>query len=662
MTTAGVHHWLSSLNLHEQYEELLLAAGYDTLEKCAQLNDVVLEQIGVTPAGHRRRILLHLPRTDTDPSTPDYDSDDDREIYDIPPVLRKPGVVPKTESMYTNFAEMNEILKPVLPPKKRLSTDDEVGARLGIFSPPVKPPHIPYSIFDTSLSSADSFHSKPKLCVVYPEKRPPVPARRVSRDSKASSVTADNQLNNNVEGFEPGSVQKTPVSAPVAKPRTVLKHQDAVKEEDNKMGTVPVSSSEFLAPDVTAVGNVSAVHGVYSVPEDSEPKPFLQVEDSSADATSEEKRLNSELEKELQDIVSSAKQSAVRTFDFDTHITSSAVSSAVVQPSDSFIIVPSVLSNSGSCERTAVVEEILISTRHDHSSFEDRVEQTAAAETADTECVYVISDDETSDIDHLSQSSLYENQGIMAKGVEPRLLREKVEPSDELEYEIMDLIVPEGCNSHIRSSCESCHYPPPAFPPPPLPSDFAPHAYLSSGADNQIPVPPSRTRTSRTSGFANFSGERVQVTEPVKPQLPPRRRQSSANVVDDTLSPTVAGFSSALDDYLVEKIISPTDWLNHLNQPRGNFGQLDDISDSDFAPFVETQSPQSVSEFTKQSLAQSDPASRGSFLCEFLDLAEDQYALMTTKIKSFHNDAQTGVKPVNSEDVFKQDTCNKETG
>jgi len=668
MTAAGVHHWLSSLNLHEQYEELLLAAGYDTVAKCAQLNDAVLEQIGIKPAGHRRRILLHLPRMVNDPSVPtECDSDDDREIYDIPPVGLKPGVVPKRESVYTNFVEMNEIPKPILPPKKQLSSDNEVGARLGIVSPPVKP-CLPHGIFDTSSCSTDSVRAKPKLCVVYPEKRPPVPARRVSRDGKVSSVTAENQLNNNIEGFEPGSVQKAPVtatSAPVAMPRTVLKRQDKLNEDDSEMDAAAdaaaVAPCEFSEPTATAVAAVSPVCNVYSLPVDSVPKPSLEAQDGSDGATSLEKRLNPDLEQDLQEILCNAKKSVLRKVDVGTHnasescgSTTVAVSSPVVQPSDNAAMLFSGPSNSNRCVRTAVVKESLMCTKTDAPySLESSVEQTTSEEAA--VCVF---DNESSNIDCRPQSILHENQGLMMKDMESILQKETIQPSDEVVYETMDRLVSEEHTSHKRNS-SGCHYPPPTFPPPPLPADFAPSTYLKSGASN--PVPASRTSTSSMWGFANFDEERARLTESVKPQPPPRRRPSGAGIVDDTISsPTVAGFSSALDDHLSQKVTSPTVWLD----------QAPIDSECDFGPFVDDQPPEPSSEFTKhviptkRSVVQSDPASEESALPESITEPAEAvtYASMSQKMKRFHSDVQSSVKPLNSGGDFKEGTSSKETG
>jgi len=650
MMADGVRHWLSSLNLHEHYEELLLAAGYDTLEKCAQLNDALLEHIGIKPAGHRRRILLHLPRTVNSPSspTPDYDSDDDREIYDIPPVARRPGVVPKRESVYTNFVEMNEIPKPVLPQKKRLPSDTEVGARLGIVSPPVKP-HLPRSIFDASSSSTDSARASPKLCVVYPEKRPPVPTRRISKDGKAASATAENQLNNNVEGFKPGTVQKAPSTdavAPVARPRTVLKPQNKLNEDDSK---------EDREPNTTAHGYDSPVHDICSLPVDPVAKSSLQIEDGSAGAFSE-KRLNPDLEQELQEILSSAKKSVLRKVDLGTDIVSESCGNPtiaafpVVQALDNATLVSSVPSNSSIYDKTAMVKKSLIFTvTDDLCSPEARVEESSFADTTGTECAY-ITGDPTTNIDHL-----HRNQELVVNDLHPVLQREEVEPSDELEYEIVDQIIPEEHCLHIRNSSE-CHYPPPDFPPPPLPTDFVPSTYSKSDAGNQML--PARTSMS---GSANFVEDRAKVTGPVKPQPPPRRRQS-ADIVDDTLlSPTAAGFSSALDEYLTKKVTSPYTWLN---QPAGYFDQISDVCDSGFGPFVDTQPREPLSEFTKhtshtkQSVRQSDQMSHESV---FYDVAEpveaSNYTSMSTKTKSSHSGAQSIVKPLTSEDDFKEDIC-----
>ncbi|XP_033869324.3 arf-GAP with Rho-GAP domain, ANK repeat and PH domain-containing protein 2 [Acipenser ruthenus] len=58
-TGEDIRVWLESIHL-QQYIGGFIQAGYHTLEDCANLNNEVLLHIGVTPTGHRKRILNHL--------------------------------------------------------------------------------------------------------------------------------------------------------------------------------------------------------------------------------------------------------------------------------------------------------------------------------------------------------------------------------------------------------------------------------------------------------------------------------------------------------------------------------------------------------------------------------------------------------------------------
>ncbi|XP_041130466.1 arf-GAP with Rho-GAP domain, ANK repeat and PH domain-containing protein 2 [Polyodon spathula] len=58
-TGKDVKVWLQSIHL-QQYASSFMQAGYHTLEDCGDLNNEVLLHIGVTPTGHRKRILNHL--------------------------------------------------------------------------------------------------------------------------------------------------------------------------------------------------------------------------------------------------------------------------------------------------------------------------------------------------------------------------------------------------------------------------------------------------------------------------------------------------------------------------------------------------------------------------------------------------------------------------
>jgi len=664
-----VRHWLSSLNLPEQYEALLLKAGYDTLTKCKVLNDVLLEQIGIKPMGHRRRILLHLPRAETEAellTSAAHDSEeDDREIYDIPPVCRRSGIMLTHESTYTNIAEMNELPRPILPPKKRLSSDVEVDAKLGILGPPVKPRQS-QSVFGTSSSFPDSGRTMPKLCVVYPEKRPPVPARRISKEGKVLSMTAENPLNNNDKGFESGFVEKPPAVCPVVMPRPLLKHQGTISEEDGKSDAVPIADRQFSEPCATVVTSVGPFHRAESVDVASKPRDA-----GRDDAILQANRLNPGLEHELQEIVSTAKKSVLRKIDPNSETADSScsngtdvsVQSAVVQPNNT-IPVCVMPSNLGNHDRTVSVEDCSISAvtsleANDLYNLETSAEQTNSGNVSHLhnegglDCVYV-------DTDEVANA---DSQELNVKDLEPG---EKDELSDDVVYENLDR--PAVVEQDYESSSE-CQYAPPSFPPPPLPADFEPYGvfelsmFAECGADKWEPCPRTSTRT-----ISPFAEARATQSDCVKPQPPPRRRQSTtADVVDDAaLSPLVAGFSSALDEYLTKKATSPTSWLD---QHPGPLSMVRNVSDSDFEPFADFQLQESLSETaneissTNQSVVPlaSDgdcliPSDDNIVVYEFEASTDD-----SSKTKSFHDNAPGIVKPLNIDD-FKEVTCTIGTG
>ncbi|KAJ8297419.1 hypothetical protein KUTeg_023950 [Tegillarca granosa] len=59
-TNGTLEGWLKSLSL-EQYLSTFQNAGFTSLEHCTSLDDDLLNIIGITPLGHRKRILSHLP-------------------------------------------------------------------------------------------------------------------------------------------------------------------------------------------------------------------------------------------------------------------------------------------------------------------------------------------------------------------------------------------------------------------------------------------------------------------------------------------------------------------------------------------------------------------------------------------------------------------------
>ena len=59
----SIKHWLQSINL-DQYLSDLTRGGYTSIEQCSTLTDEKLQQLGITLAGHKKRMLAYLPRTD----------------------------------------------------------------------------------------------------------------------------------------------------------------------------------------------------------------------------------------------------------------------------------------------------------------------------------------------------------------------------------------------------------------------------------------------------------------------------------------------------------------------------------------------------------------------------------------------------------------------
>jgi len=667
METAGVRHWLSSLNLPEQYESLLLAAGYDSLSKCGGLNDAILQQIGIKQSGHRKRILLHLPsaKKEADPfASASADSeDDDREIYDIPPVGRKSSIVLTEENMYTNFAEMNEIPRPVLPPKMRLSSDVEVEAKLGIITPPAKP-RLSQGDFGLSPCSPDSCRTtKPKLCVVYPEKRPPVPARRISKEGNAPSVSVESLLNNNIEGFDPALVQKAaPVSdfvAPVASPRPFLKHQGTISEEESQSDLV--AECNVTVPCTTTVASVDPIHHAESAGVAPEPSVFY----GAGSPVSQANMLTPGLELELEELVNTAKKPPPMKVKTDIQTTSDAVitrsvasvaCSVEVRPND-FVPVFTTSSNLASYDRTVPSFELknfqCLAVDLDSETTGGNADADAKALNLSHEghldCIYVVTNEGNSVSQPTSQNFKVEDL--------------TVEHSNDMVYEGLNEVTMSALSSDDRVDSSEYHYSPPSFPPPPLPDDFAPYGVFElSMHPNQGPPLSART-------VLNNTEELAKQTDSGKPQPPPRRRPSTGttNVVDDTsFSPLVAGFSTALDDYLSQKVTSPTSWLD---QPSRSLSVVGNVSKSEFEPFADLQRLESLPETIEgidqqnQSLVSMDSdtaylvlTAEKNDLHEFEKTADD-----ASKGKKTKESAPSVGRSLSADD-FKEVSCNIKTG
>lgn len=59
--SSSIMDWLNDIHL-EQYTDNFKQSGYCTVKDCGHLNNEILLKIGVTPTGHRKRILKHLRR------------------------------------------------------------------------------------------------------------------------------------------------------------------------------------------------------------------------------------------------------------------------------------------------------------------------------------------------------------------------------------------------------------------------------------------------------------------------------------------------------------------------------------------------------------------------------------------------------------------------
>lgn len=100
------------------------------------------------------------------------DSEDEREIYDVPP-KRFPRPLPHTEADYMNFKELEVIPAPMLPPKKRTSIDLEA-----MFGPSTPLPDASGGEFP--LCSPAVTANGPGLSGMGSVRKIPVPAPRLS--------------------------------------------------------------------------------------------------------------------------------------------------------------------------------------------------------------------------------------------------------------------------------------------------------------------------------------------------------------------------------------------------------------------------------------------------------------------------------------------------
>ena len=128
----SVQSWLEDLRLGV-YLPALLGAGYDTLAKCAELDASKLEQLGVTPPGHKTRLLLHKPCNASEPiydnttrgfapirppsATMSTSANSDDSDYEVPP---PPQPLSSPEAQVDNASKSSSDLQkePTLPPKK----------------------------------------------------------------------------------------------------------------------------------------------------------------------------------------------------------------------------------------------------------------------------------------------------------------------------------------------------------------------------------------------------------------------------------------------------------------------------------------------------------------------------------------------------------------
>ena len=79
-----------------QYLDMLTNNGYDTLHKCAMLTSSDLDRIGISPPGHKRRILSTLALLHLEPESKSIES------AELPVVDTLPVALHNTTSTHTS--------------------------------------------------------------------------------------------------------------------------------------------------------------------------------------------------------------------------------------------------------------------------------------------------------------------------------------------------------------------------------------------------------------------------------------------------------------------------------------------------------------------------------------------------------------------------------
>ena len=129
---SSIKEWLSSIHL-PQYLSVFSANGYKSLDERAYLTEADLDDLQITLAGHRKRILTNLPSKKSEfvplgmsENERYYEVDDegDDEIYASPPP-------PRTITKPTEASSA----PPLLPAKQKKGSFSELDTKFGIVTP-----------------------------------------------------------------------------------------------------------------------------------------------------------------------------------------------------------------------------------------------------------------------------------------------------------------------------------------------------------------------------------------------------------------------------------------------------------------------------------------------------------------------------------------------
>jgi hypothetical protein len=454
-------------------------------------------------------------------------------------------------------------------------------------------------VFDTS--SVGCGRASPKLCIVHPEKRLPVPLPRPTSETIISPQQSVRP--------SPGEVLPTAVR-PLPKPRI------------SRLVNIPILSTPVagqtdrknLTEKPDDVTNNKILMGIEATPS-TEQVTVGTVGSSQSDSVcgvvSTVKKLNPTLELELEQFVMVAKKSALK-------------------PSTSDVVLPGLSDVDSLLQQNSVVklrkpsEEPLKNTEQplvSHQAVQQNI-WTVPPPSIDSSGTINVG---VSNIYSLEMpvdeapatANMYEviGESMVKSGCSQNesnqlpsvpVLGSSSCLSESYVYEDIDRMVniPDGgsdsckiCSSPKswspdRLSCASLSFPSPGFAPPPLPHVASTPLRSAAGRTVSSLDTSSNSGNKTTDSFIEFVHERAQQKQPIKQLTDNNNFLLEGDVL---MSPVSAGFAEALDSYFSQNARSPEDWLNQrtsmaetFSPVAANLDLLVDIGSQD-VPAVLTQ-------------------------------------------------------------------------